>query len=195
MAFAAGGCEKKIDGAKAQEYIKALVTSKGVSAAEVTCPGDVPAKKDSVFICKVKADGVSFDAEVTQKDDSGNVNARTKGVVFPGELQAQLLKKAQAQVPEATVDCGAAKVKAVSKGDRLKCVAKMPSGEQAVEAEVKDEYGTVDLVPPKAEPPPAEPPPAAEPPAGEHPPAAEPPTGEHPPEGEHDKAPPPAPEH
>jgi hypothetical protein len=152
LAVVAGGCEKKIDAGKAEELVKSLFTARGVAGVEVSCPTDIKPKKDDVFTCRGKPEGVSFEAEVTEKDDVGNVVARLKGIVFPGELKQGLEQKAKAQVPEATVDCGPEKVRVAHVGDHIKCTAHTPSGEVPISAVVKDEYGLVALEEPAAAP-------------------------------------------
>ena len=182
LALGAGGCDKKISQSKTQDFLKELLKGKGVPNAEVTCPADIPAKKDGVFTCQMKAEGLSFEAEVKQLDDAGNVNARIKNIYLPGELSKVLQASARNSVPDATADCGSEKIKVGKKGDKVLCKVKTSAGDQDVTIEIKDDYGAAEIVAappaPAPEPTPAPTEPAAPPAAGDHP--AEPPAGDHP---------------
>lgn len=144
-ALLATGCgETTIDSAKAEKFIADTVTDQvGAEVESVECPEGLVAKQGETFDCTVTGtDGSSGKAEVTEKDDKGNVNVSAQFVhvrdleeEIGGGLGEQIGGKVEVTCPEIVVG---------EKGGKFECEA-TSGGESAVVAVTQtDDQGNVE---------------------------------------------------
>ncbi len=113
------GCTQTLDPATLADSIKSNLESKGVTVKSVTCPSGRPMKKDDAFTCQgVSGKGDAFTVQVTQTDDTGNVNVELDGKVFdPAAFVEEALRHF---TNSRKVDCGKERFIAV-KGTEMAC--------------------------------------------------------------------------
>lgn len=116
----------------------------------VECPGDIPAGAGDPFTCVVHAAEVSFDVEVVERDDAGDVEfAPEDAVLVTAVIEADLdarLHEAYDQpgdVMELTVDCGEPRVRVLQVGDTFDCEVTARDTVFVERVSVVDPTGTV----------------------------------------------------
>ncbi|CAN5918058.1 hypothetical protein BH11MYX2_BH11MYX2_11670 [soil metagenome] len=146
--FSASCGSHKIDGSKAQSFITEKLTDTfGVAPTGVSCPDDIPTKKDTSFRCTAGFSGnVSATITLTQTDDNGFVViTQVDGVQGAKPIETAITEGIAKQMKQAvTADCGA-KVRAVHKGESFECKMTVKSGEIVpVAITFTDEHGGYD---------------------------------------------------
>jgi len=154
LLFLVGACQfsascggKKIDMAKAKEFVTATFEREVGQKPETTCPDSVKAEKGKTFECTAKFGTVSAIVVIDQDDDQGNVTIKSvTGILVASKLEKQIGdhfgKQANAHVE---VTCGD-RVRAATVGDTFQCDAKDAGGATAkVNVKVKGTDGAVDF--------------------------------------------------
>jgi hypothetical protein len=143
-AFAVAGCSKSIDTDKAEKFIGKTVTAQvGADVKSVKCPSGLTAKKGETFECTVTgADGTSGKAQVTEKDDQGNVSVSAPFVHTTNleELMAKNIGE-QAGAKDVKVDCP--EIIVGKKGGTFDCSATSGKDKATVNVTQKDDQGNV----------------------------------------------------
>jgi len=141
--LAAGCGEAEIDVGKATKFIDAAVTEQvGAQVRSVKCPESVKAKAKATFTCVVTGtDGTKGDAELTQKDDKGNLtfyapflHTREAAKV----MQTQLRNRSRSS-RDATVSCP--QIVVVGRGRTFNCALTVGGDERQVAARQTDAKG------------------------------------------------------
>jgi len=119
--LALGACgESTIDVDKAEKFIDSAVSKQvGAQVKSVKCPDSVKVKAKDTFTCVVTGDdGTKGDAELTQKDDKGNL---TFNAPFLHTRQAEqiMVRQLRARAPGVTVKCP--EIVVVGKGRIFDC--------------------------------------------------------------------------
>ena len=144
VALLVAGCgEAKIDVGKASKFIDAAVTKQvGAKVKSVKCPDSVVVKAKDKFRCVVTGtDGTKGDAELTQKDDQGNLTfyapfLHTKEAARV--MQTQLRNRSRSS-RDATVSCP--QIVVVGRGRTFNCALTVGGDERQVAARQTDAKG------------------------------------------------------
>jgi len=144
VALLVSGCgEAEIDVGKASKFIDAAVTKQvGAQVKSVKCPDSVVVKAKDTFRCRVTGtDGTAGDAELTQKDDKGNLTfyapfLHTKEAARV--MQTQLRNRSR-RTRDATVGCP--QIVVVAKNRTFDCVVTIGGRERRLVARQTDANG------------------------------------------------------
>lgn len=116
----------------------------------VECPDGIAPDSGSQFTCVAHAADASFDVEVTQKDDHGEIEfAPTDAVIITAVVEADLdtrLHEAYDQpgnVMDLDVDCGGPRVRVLAPGDTFDCEVTADESIFIERVSVVDTAGTV----------------------------------------------------
>lgn len=130
LAFSLAACTGTIDASKLETVIsEGLLEQTALVTDTVTCPEDQEFAQGDVFFCNVTLEGgQSFDVEVTQEDDQGNVFwsadeglQSLEGLISNQLLEEQIAQGIQEQLQlTTTVDCGG-KYRVALKGETFSC--------------------------------------------------------------------------
>lgn len=144
LLVAIAGCgSTTVDTEKGEKFISKTVEDQvGADVKSVKCPEDIPAKKGDTFTCVVTgADGTTGDAEVTQKDDKGNV-AVSAPFVHVRNLEKLMADDIGEQVgSQVTLTCP--EIIVGRKGDTFDCDAKSGKDDGTVKVTQTDDKGNV----------------------------------------------------
>lgn len=119
----AGGCgQTRIDVHKAATFIEEAVQTKvGARVRSVVCPKEVAVKARATFSCVVTGrDGSTGRAQVTQRDDKGNMTVRTP-FLQPRRAEHAITSELSKATPGTTIECQ--EIIVVGKGRRFSCRA------------------------------------------------------------------------
>ncbi|MCM1982729.1 DUF4333 domain-containing protein [Lyngbya confervoides] len=153
LALTLAACNTTIDDAKVETAIsEGIQTQTGLVANTVICPEDQKIEEGNTFTCKVTLEGgQSFDAEVTQTDDEGNIRwdaqkglESLNGLISNAALEEQIAQGISEQLQvETSADCGG-KFRIALTGETFECtVTDVQGNEQRVQVEAKDDEGNV----------------------------------------------------
>lgn len=147
LALAACG-PAKLDMEKVKSSIQSGVSSQmGLKVDSVTCPTEVEAKSGSNFSCTVKTSDLTEDlpVEVTQNDDKGNVQWKSKYEVAPSEKVEDEVSTSLASENNISADITCPTKVLKKKGYKFECKAEDASGDTAtVKVEVTSDDGDVE---------------------------------------------------
>lgn len=119
--LALGACgESTIDIDKAEKFIDSAVSKQvGAQVKSVKCPDSVKVKPKDTFTCVVTGDdGTKGDAELTQKDDKGNLTFYAP-FLHTREAEQIVVRQLRARAPGARVECP--EIVVVGKGQIFDC--------------------------------------------------------------------------
>ena len=134
-----------IDVSKARAFItQRLTEAVGVAPTGVSCPDNIPAKKDTTFRCTAGfSDRVSATVTLTQTDDKGLVViSQVDGVQGAKPIEAAIVEGVGKQTGAVVAaDCGE-RVRAVNKGSSFDCHIKSKEGRTGtVKVTFTDDHG------------------------------------------------------
>jgi hypothetical protein len=135
--LALGACgESTIDVDKASRFISSAVSKQvGAQVKSVKCPDSVKVKAKDTFTCVVTgSDGTKGDAELTQKDDKGNLTFYAPFLhtsEAENVMQTQIANSSRAS-RGSTVDCP--EIVVVGKGRTFDCVLRKGGAERTIAA-------------------------------------------------------------
>lgn len=116
----------------------------------VDCPGKVPVEVGAEFTCVVRTADTDFDVEVTQQDDTGEIEfAPRDAVIVTAAIEADLdtrLHEAYDQpgdILDIAVDCDEPRVRVLEVGDTFDCTVTAADSEFVERVSVVDTEGTV----------------------------------------------------
>lgn len=97
LALGVAGCgSSTLDTAEIEDEVQELAEDRDLQVEEVTCPDDIEAKAGDEFDCDVEVEGgEEITAEVTQRNDDGDVRVR---------IDADEIAQAQGQTDTGTTD-------------------------------------------------------------------------------------------
>jgi hypothetical protein len=142
--FAAGACSKEIDTAKPEQAIaREVKRAYGITAADVTCPDSLKAKKGSTFQCIVVLSGDRLTVDVTQTDDKGALTFKPAQALITEKTVVAAIKR---QYNASSVDCGKRTYWVSRPGRTIRCRARDAVGGNAVVVvTVNDTQGNIEL--------------------------------------------------
>lgn len=147
LALAACG-PGKLDMAKVQSSIQSGAQSQlGLNVQTVTCPTEVEAKTGGNFTCAVKSSDLTEDLtiEVTQKDDKGNVEWKSKYDVHPSENVEEEIATSLLTNNSVAADITCPTKVLKKKGYKFECKAEDANGGTGtVKVEVTNDDGDVE---------------------------------------------------
>lgn len=138
----------KLDMEKVKSSIQSGVASQlGLKVDSVTCPTEVEAKSGGNFSCTVKTTDLTEDltVDVTQKDDKGNVEWKSKYEVASSEKVEDEVSTSLATENNVAADITCPTKVLKKKGYKFECKAVDSSGDTAtVKVEVTSDDGDVE---------------------------------------------------
>jgi len=140
-ALAAGGCgQTRIDVDKAAKFIdEAVQTKVGARVRSVVCPAKVEVKARATFSCVVTGrDGSKGTAQVTQRDDKGNMTVRTP-FLQPRRAERAIASELSKGTPGTSIACQ--EIIVVGRGGRFSCTATAGGATRKVAATQTDANG------------------------------------------------------
>jgi len=120
-----------------------------LDVGEVSCPAEVPRKKDAVFFCTVELDGQRLRVNVQQTNDEGGVRLYEAQSVLVVDTMNDALASYTAQrgKPTSSVSCGETTVLIRTPGDEVECSITFADGSTAVATYgVQDTKGNTPLL-------------------------------------------------
>jgi hypothetical protein len=147
VALVAGACgQSQIDVNKAAKFIDQAVQEKfGARVRSVVCPQKVKVKARATFSCVVTGrDGSSGKAQVTQRDDKGNMTVRTP-FLQPRRAEQAIASELSKATPGTSIACQ--EIIVLAKGRRFSCKATADGATRKISATQTDADGkfTYDL--------------------------------------------------
>ncbi len=139
--LAAAGCgQSKIDVDKASKFIDTAVRTKvGARVRSVVCPTKVKVQAKATFRCVVTGrDGSKGNAQVTQRDDKGNMTVRTP-FLQPRRAEEAITAELSKGEPGTSVACQ--EIIVVAKGRRFACKATAAGVTRTIAATQTDSNG------------------------------------------------------
>jgi hypothetical protein len=149
FALGSAACQRMLDMGRLQSLIQSGLTEQlGLPFKSVSCPENRDMKAGDVFQCKAVAEtGGDLTIEVTQKDDSGNVNWKAvdaERVMSLAKLEEQIKEGLARQLKvEAAVTCGDSRMRIAIAGATLECTATAGNESRAVAVTMDDDKGNV----------------------------------------------------
>jgi Domain of unknown function (DUF4333) len=123
--------------------------SPNLKVGAATCPDQVRLANGTMFTCTVVIEGTKAPYAVTLRDvDAAGTTGRfalapAKPIIDVSRIVDLIRSKLQPTARDATVTCGAAKVRVVEVGAAIPCTITLGDAVQKVSAVVKDLQGTV----------------------------------------------------
>jgi hypothetical protein len=143
------GCERLLDIDRAETAIKSGLTEQlQLPFASVSCPESRPMKAGDVFECTAVAEtGGDLTIRVTQEDGAGALDWKVVNggkVLSMAKLEEQIKDGLASQAKiDASVDCGAVKMRVAKAGQILECTAKAGDESRQVAVTINDDNGNV----------------------------------------------------